>query len=1080
MARPVSMTLVICALLLLILPAGARGDVHRFVEDFTSRAYCDTFRTTARWDTVDGEISLFSFPFSQIGGIGGIGSIVDLDVAGDIGCAVSSSGTFVSFDVSDPSSPQLLSSIGIANECFGVVVSGNHAFVSALLTASGPAVLRVIDVTDPTGPIPVGSCTVTGEPGGVAVEGDHALVALGTTGLCMIDVSAPAAPSLLGCVDTPGTAHDVVPSGDLAIVADGLSGLQVVDISDPLSPSLIGSCDTPGDAVGVVVDGDRAYVADGSAGLAIVDLSDPTSPTVVGVATPGSAAGVAVAGRHAYIAGGSSGIHAIDVGDPSSPWLLGTGDTSGEAASIVVAGGHAFVADGAAGLAVVEISERVAPVVVGAGGAWEFWYRRDLAVAGDRAYIIGFDLEIMDLSDPTNPTLLATADIAGTGIATAGDYAFIATSRSGGVDDVAVVDISDPGDPRIVVSGGRESPIGDIAVAGDHAYVAAYTEGLLVFDITDPTSPARVGSCAVNYGGYDVAVDGDHAFVADANGLSVVDIGTPTSPTLIASCETPGFATGVAVSGDHAFVADGHEGLSVIDVSDPSNPTIVGQYDVGIADIGEVALDGNVAYVLESPDYGNSSFYVLDVSDPTAPTVLEEGPLLAIMGEGLAVAGDYVYAAGSPENLWYDPSLHVLWTRQRDVVGVGDEVQSLNLEPSEYEAAFARIVTTQTDSIRWELSPDGLSWMHVPPTGEWCEFPTPGPSLYWRTEHALLPEGVNPTCSDLEIEWVRTSPWIETVTDVPGDQGRQVTVIWTKSGYDYVGSSHAVTQYAIYRRIDDVPGPARAMERRVEGAPVLWPPGDWHFVTTVPAAGDAEYAALVPTLADSTAATGMHHSTFFVRALTAVPAVYFDSPPDSGYSVDNLAPEPPAGFAVDYGASQNMLSWEESEAEDFDQFLVYRSTDPEFVTGPEHLVHTTTALDWTDEVENGWQYAYRIAATDRSGNESDPAAPESVTGVAESLEHTSFALHQNIPNPLVERTTILYDVPAPGAEVTIEIFDVAGRRVRTLVDGHEGAGRRKVAWDRRDECGLRVASGVYYCRLVTPGFEGTRKMIVVK
>ncbi|MDD3642485.1 MAG: FlgD immunoglobulin-like domain containing protein, partial [Candidatus Krumholzibacteria bacterium] len=56
---------------------------------------------------------------------------------------------------------------------------------------------------------------------------------------------------------------------------------------------------------------------------------------------------------------------------------------------------------------------------------------------------------------------------------------------------------------------------------------------------------------------------------------------------------------------------------------------------------------------------------------------------------------------------------------------------------------------------------------------------------------------------------------------------------------------------------------------------------------------EAAYAAVVPTLADSTAERGVYFSVFFVRALTQVPAVYFDSPPDSGYSIGPAEqPEP--------------------------------------------------------------------------------------------------------------------------------------------------------------------------------------------
>jgi hypothetical protein len=37
-----------------------------------------------------------------------------------------------------------------------------------------------------------------------------------------------------------------------------------------------------------------------------------------------------------------------------------------------------------------------------------------------------------------------------------------------------------------------------------------------------------------------------------------------------------------------------------------------------------------------------------------------------------------------------------------------------------------------------------------------------------------------------------------------------------------------------------------------------------------------------------------------------------------------------------------------------------------------------------------------------------------------------------------------------------------------------------VRWDARNEKGERLASGVYFCRLVTPGFSQTRKLVLVR
>jgi flagellar hook assembly protein FlgD len=64
--------------------------------------------------------------------------------------------------------------------------------------------------------------------------------------------------------------------------------------------------------------------------------------------------------------------------------------------------------------------------------------------------------------------------------------------------------------------------------------------------------------------------------------------------------------------------------------------------------------------------------------------------------------------------------------------------------------------------------------------------------------------------------------------------------------------------------------------------------------------------------------------------------------------------------------------------------------------------------------------------------------------------------------------------------VTIRVYDVAGRLVRTLVDGPEEPGRRSVVWDGRSSGGRTVATGVNICRMTSPGFEQTLKMVMLK
>jgi hypothetical protein len=101
------------------------------------------------------------------------------------------------------------------------------------------------------------------------------------------------------------------------------------------------------------------------------------------------------------------------------------------------------------------------------------------------------------------------------------------------------------------------------------------------------------------------------------------------------------------------------------------------------------------------------------------------------------------------------------------------------------------------------------------------------------------------------------------------------------------------------------------------------------------------------------------------------------------------------------------------------------------------------------------------------------------TGVDGGEAPAAFTLEQNIPNPFNPRTTIRFSIPAP-AHVDLTVYDVAGRRVTTLVDRDMGAGRAAVEWNGRDTRGRRVASGVYFYRLVAGSKSETKKMVMLK
>jgi hypothetical protein len=108
-----------------------------------------------------------------------------------------------------------------------------------------------------------------------------------------------------------------------------------------------------------------------------------------------------------------------------------------------------------------------------------------------------------------------------------------------------------------------------------------------------------------------------------------------------------------------------------------------------------------------------------------------------------------------------------------------------------------------------------------------------------------------------------------------------------------------------------------------------------------------------------------------------------------------------------------------------------------------------------------------------------PCEPEDPceTGVGER-ESVARALACE-PNPLAGAAAIRFDLARPAA-VDLAVFDTGGRCVRRLIQGVRPAGPQATAWDGRDDAGRRVAGGIYYLRLATPGARESRSVVVVR
>lgn len=254
----------------------------------------------------------------------------------------------------------------------------------------------------------------------------------------------------------------------------------------------------------------------------------------------------------------------------------------------------------------------------------------------------------------------------------------------------------------------------------------------------------------------------------------------------------------------------------------------------------------------------------------------------------------------------------------------------------------------------------------------------------------------------------------------------------------------------------------------------------YEAVGVVPAIQSENYSFVAPTFIDSTTSSGINYSTFIITAHTQDPLIWSVSLPDSGYSVDNLAPTSPGNLN---GVVQNgyaVLNWQHvPDYNDFSKFAVYRDTAINFIPDAQKRLGKSVAPIYVDSTsEAGVHYYYKVSALDYAGNESRYSNEIAliVTGVKdeENKIPETFGLSQNYPNPFNPATVISYQLPI-NSHVTIKIFDVLGKEIAELVNEAKPAGRYEVKFNASS-----LSSGVYIYRIHAGEFVQTRKMILTK
>jgi hypothetical protein len=271
------------------------------------------------------------------------------------------------------------------------------------------------------------------------------------------------------------------------------------------------------------------------------------------------------------------------------------------------------------------------------------------------------------------------------------------------------------------------------------------------------------------------------------------------------------------------------------------------------------------------------------------------------------------------------------------------------------------------------------------------------------------------------------------VLDVPQDQGGWVRLTIGRSALDGDGDDFPIATYNVWQRIDDLaflgataagrgaglaayptkasdPALVEAVDaikvagwdvKKVAGRYFVQsselpnkgtlPPGDWEIIGSFAACQQDQYIYRASTLAD-VIGDKIPYSVYMVSAHTTIPSIWFASAPDSGYSIDNLAPQQPRDLAGNffYQPESLLLTWRANTEADFSHYSVYRSAQAGFVPSSDNLLTTTPSPQLNDpDCTPTAAYFYKLSAVDRHGNSSSYADYASAGAVANYVSHLS-------------------------------------------------------------------------------------------
>lgn len=279
-------------------------------------------------------------------------------------------------------------------------------------------------------------------------------------------------------------------------------------------------------------------------------------------------------------------------------------------------------------------------------------YPGDSYVKGDTLYITsGFDIEVYDISDKTNPVYLTSFSTTG-GVfdieVDEADDRLISMS----VGQLTVIDISTADSPTLVDQMSVNNYLRGIAVDDDSNHIFSITNGALTNKVErfeyDGDTLSKVSEVETSTS-YDIVYDSSTDVIYFGDGASPTtiksfDVSDPVSMTQLdssLSSELIDVAPDVMqITGSTLLFGTNNGNVISYDIGNPSNISENSVTDVSPSssnDAAELEISGNQLVV-----YSGTQLSFADISDPANPSYTSQTSLNPGVRGAIGITGDYI------------------------------------------------------------------------------------------------------------------------------------------------------------------------------------------------------------------------------------------------------------------------------------------------------------------------------------------------------------------------------------------------------------------------------------------------------